>query len=195
LPKFFGITGTPGTGKKTVAPLVSKLMGISCFGINELAFQFGLTTRESDLLEVDTRELGRRITTSSISCPSVVFGHLLPYVMANEKVSRVAVLRCEPRVLRNRLEKRGYPSEKIDENVEAEFIGVISADSIRTYGGRHVWEFDTSHKEPAVVAKELAGVFQMKQSARSRIDWVSSYASVAELRSLLPSESGTSAFT
>ena len=47
---------------------------------------------------------------------------------------RVIVLRCNPEVLRQRLNTRNWRDEKIDENVSAEILGVCTSESYETYG-------------------------------------------------------------
>ncbi|MDG6903079.1 MAG: hypothetical protein JRM80_14130, partial [Nitrososphaerota archaeon] len=101
---IFGITGTPGTGKKSVAPMVAGSLGVRCLGLNELAKGAGLLKGKEGL--VDTRLLKKHIA-AHLKGPAVVYGHLLPYSLDRGRVTRVAVLRCEPAVLKRRLESRG----------------------------------------------------------------------------------------
>ena len=94
-----GVCGTPGTGKKTVSPMVAKLMGLPApIPINSLA--------PKGVVEVDTALLRR--TLLGLDPPrTVLFGHLLPHVLRKSEARFVAVLRCEPSALRERLVKRG----------------------------------------------------------------------------------------
>ena len=77
---FFGITGTPGTGKKTIAPLVASKLGIPCISLYDQAVSSGLVRHGDDDTEVDTAALGRFIV-KHVSGPALVYGHLLPYVL------------------------------------------------------------------------------------------------------------------
>ena len=102
------------------------------------------------------------------------------------EASFVAVLRCEPKVLRRRLAKRGYPNEKITENVEAELIGVVLDECVRRFGGKVVHEYDTTSASPASVAKAIASDISSKaKGGPGWIDWTLGYDSSSRLRSLL----------
>ncbi|MGD1055147.1 MAG: AAA family ATPase [Nitrososphaerales archaeon] len=180
----FGITGTPGTGKKTIAPLVAARMGIPCISLNDLAVSSGLVERGGDAAEVDTTSL-RRSIGRDVSGPALLYGHLLPYVLRGKELRRVAVLRCEPKVLKHRLLNRGYRPEKVVENVEAELIGVISADSMAAFGSRKTAEFDTTASKPTSAARMISEFLKRSGEPGSRIDWTLSYTSASTLRSLL----------
>lgn len=177
-----GISGTPGTGKKTVAPIVARLMGLPPpVPINSLAKGGG---------DVDTALLRRRLL--ELDPPAgVIFGHLLPHVLRKPEARLVAVLRCEPAVLRGRLLKRGYPAAKVTENVEAELIGVVLDECVRRFGGALVREYDTTSARPEEVARAIArdaeAPGRTKRPARPRawIDWTLTYDSSSKLRSLL----------
>ena len=54
----------------------------------------------------------------------------------------IAILRCEPSVLRTRLEQRSYPTWKVESNIEWELIGGTWAE----VEIENVAEFDSSSK-------------------------------------------------
>ena len=174
-----GLTGTPGTGKKSVAPILASDLDIGCSGVDELARRYGLVEEGGG---VDVKALGRRLAREKFG-PSVLYGHLLPYVLAPRSAARVAVLRCEPSLLKARLAGRGYPPQKVEENVEAELIGVVSAAAFEAYGGK-AFEVDTTREAPESVAGRIARVLLGDDPGR-RVDWTLSYDSGAKLRSLV----------
>lgn len=190
---YLGITGTPGTGKKTIAPTVAARLGIPCYGLNDLASFYGLAPRKGGQDEVNTVELGRRVVRE-VSGPSLLFGHLLPYALGRKDVIRVVVLRCEPAVLKDRLSARGYPWGKIIENVEAELIGVLSADSLVAFGRDKVAEFDTTKGSQRAAATAVARTLEGQEAKSTPIDWTLTYDSPEKLRSLLAAGGTTSAF-
>ena len=49
---------------------------------------------------------------------------------------KVIVLRVHPEILRKRLEERNYSESKIRENLEAEAMGVCTAEAFDEYGDR-----------------------------------------------------------
>ena len=181
---ILGITGTPGTGKKTVAPVVARGLGVGCVSLNEIARDRGVVGKGAQEGDVDPREL-RRWVARDVSPPALVYGHLLPYVLPPRSVARVVVLRCEPGVLKERLTRRGYPPGKVTQNVEAELIGVVSADAYERFGPGKTAEADTSAAKPGETAKEVEALLRGPRRGRGRIDWTLGYGSGAELRSLL----------
>jgi adenylate kinase len=135
-------------------------------------------------LEVDTEKLRREIAHNPLG-RVVAYGHLLPYILSSKDVDLMVVLRCEPEALRARLVKRGYPVEKIMDNVEAELIGLISEDARLAFGARKIMEFDTTALSPASSARKVSRLLQKHGPPGDRIDWTLRYGSARKLRSLL----------
>jgi adenylate kinase len=182
--RYIGITGTPGTGKKSIAPLVAERLKLGCFGLNDLAFSAGLARRDDDPAEVDASSM-RRLVLKAVPGPAVVYGHMLPYSLPKGEVRRVFVLRCEPTVLKLRLQSRGYPPAKVLQNVESELIGLISAESISVYGARVVSEIDTTSLTPHFASQFILRLLRRPTARTGIIDWGSNYASGPRLRGLV----------
>lgn len=178
------MTGTPGTGKKTIAPLVASRMGLPCISLYDQAVSSKLIKKDDDDAEVDTAALGRFIV-KRVSGPALVYGHLLPYVLGRRDLRKVAVLRCEPKALKRRLLAREYRPKKVVENVEAELIGVLSADSMTAFGRRKTAEFDTTAPKPGTAAKAISEFLSGDREPGPRFDWTFGYGSASKLRSLL----------
>ncbi len=119
-----------------------------------------------------------------------MFGHLLPQVFLPDSISRVVVLRCDPTVLKKRLQARGYARDKVLANVEAELIGLVSSEAFETFGDRRTVEVDTSNASPTEAARLVATAIKAKSSQEKRIDWTLSYDSARKLRSLLSTGTG-----
>jgi adenylate kinase len=176
-----GIAGTPGTGKKSVAPLVAARLGLACQGINEAARALGVPVSQDGA--VDTDDLKAKLRGAG--GPSVVYGHLLPYVFDRDAVSKVIILRCEPSALKERLLRRGYSRQKVVENVEAELIGLEASDAYDAFGPSRTFEVDTTHLTPESCARKIVAVLLGKKKPARRIDWVGTYDSGAKLKFLL----------
>jgi adenylate kinase len=179
-----GITGTPGTGKKSVSRLLAPKLHRELLELNALAASQSVQDDFGELA-VDVNALGRDIRGRRLS-GAVVSGHLLADVLKASDVDFVAVLRCDPAVLKRRLSSRGYAHEKVLENVEAELIGVVLDAAVRRFGPSKVHEYDTSRTKPASVARksELDLRSGLPQTAPWR-DWTLGYDSSTRLRSLL----------
>jgi adenylate kinase len=135
------ITGAPGAGKSAFCAEATTA-GWPRMTVLELADEAGLAgpIDESD----DARPIDVEMLTSKLalewhrsnpdknnfeklieaSPPTLIDGHishLLP-------VDAVCIIRCNPLVLRTRLEARGYPEWKVETNVEWELLGSAWAD-------------------------------------------------------------------
>jgi adenylate kinase len=176
-----GVTGTPGTGKKSVAPLVARGLGIPVVALNSLV---------GGKEEVDPIELHKALLRDKTG-RSIVFGHLFPHALRKREVSFVAVLRCEPSILRDRLVRRRYPLLQLTANVEAELIGLVLDECLRAFGADLVHEYDTSSSAPSTIASaiccdvEAAGEGRGTRKKRAAwIDWTVRYDTSGKLRSL-----------
>ena len=130
------LTGAPGTGKSSVAEL-AKLSGWDIISVEDLAQKHGLLgplDLEEQAKEIDIENLSKML--GSINGPLIIDGHLSHQL----EVDAVVILRCEPSILRERLEQRDYPEWKIVSNIEWELIGGTWSE----IEIQNVAEFDTS---------------------------------------------------
>ena len=190
--QLIAVAGTPGTGKKSVAPLVARILGLEAISINDLAISHGLAEAlEDGSFEVDTKGLAR-ILLRTVRRRCVVYGHLVADVLLARQVDRVVGLRCDPSVLKRRLLARGYPWDKVVANVEAELIGLVSYQCGARLGRHAVVEVDTSRRTPEESASQAARGLGSRAVAPP-IDWMGAYASAAKFRSLFSTERTESA--
>ena len=134
------ITGTPCTGKTTIA---SRLNG-RVIKINDLARSHGFimgVDEEKGYDIIDIEKLSSHICQLIKDCDEVLIfeGHVTHLL---EGADKVIVLRVNPDILKKRLEGRGYSPSKIRENLEAEALGVCSAEAIEKHD--EVYELDVS---------------------------------------------------
>ena len=167
------LTGTPGTGKSTVAQMLSS-DGYEVITVESLAEQYGLSGEidPSDGVRViDTGALHDVLAPAWESSPDgvvVVDGHLSHHLPCDA----VAVLRCTPEILGSRLVSRGYSADKVQANYEWELLG----GAWNEREGDAPWcEFDTSHSGVNSVVDSLADWIAdgfKPASPGSVIDWV-----------------------
>ncbi|VVB99473.1 Putative adenylate kinase [uncultured archaeon] len=159
------ITGVPGTGKTTVADLLSWKTGAALLDINKTVKVLKLythTDEEDNAKVVKLKELQAELssTIKSEKRPLIVEGHLgcemkLP-------VQKVVVLRCEPKTLRQRMAARNYPAAKVAANALSEALDYCTVWSERNYGKAKVWEIDTTERTPKEVAEEIEKIISGK---------------------------------
>lgn len=159
------VTGTPGTGKTSACAL---LEGVAVIDLRKLAEEHSedfTYDEERSSLEVDPAILGGFIPPHKGTV--VLEGHL-SHLMDPELA---IVLRCSPKVLRKRLEKRGWPAVKIQENVEAEAVDVVLIDALESCDS--VFEIDTTDMEPRQVADAIASIIDGERGKYrpGDIDW------------------------
>jgi adenylate kinase len=171
------VSGTPGTGKSTVAKLVAKKLNARLIDTDLLLKEHKIGTvmdekRRSRI--VDTKKLSEAALSEAKKHPVTVFeGHLSHFVPADITV----ILRTEPKELEKRLKKKGWNKEKVKENVEAEAIDEITMECSRK---KNVIELDTTDEFPEVVATMVVRAINdakiRRHYAPGKIDWSEKYA-------------------
>ncbi len=140
------LTGTPGTGKTAVAAELAR-RGFNVLDLNGLLVPYRLERDEArGSWVVDVERAAREL---ELPRDCVLEGHLSHFF----DVDWVAVLRCSPGELELRLKGRGWPPEKVRENVEAEALGIISSEARELH--RNVCDIDTTGRTPRQVADRL----------------------------------------
>ncbi|MCX6773011.1 MAG: AAA family ATPase [Candidatus Micrarchaeota archaeon] len=165
------ITGVPGTGKTTVARLLSEKMDAALLDINKLVNVLKLysSVDETDGAKVVRLKELQDELASAIKAEKrsiIVEGHLgcemkLP-------VSRVIVLRCEPKILRARMVSRNYPPAKVSANALSEALDYCTVWSEKNYGKKKVWELDTTEKSAKQVADEIEKILSGKTKKKGK---------------------------
>ncbi|MCL1984685.1 MAG: adenylate kinase family protein [Methanomassiliicoccaceae archaeon] len=142
---IISITGTPGTGKTTIASALRE-KGEQVIDLNHHIEEKGLKERfdkKRDTYNVDVDKLNASLR-SCIPEENNVFleGHLSHFLDCDI----IVVIRCNPSVLYERLKKRNYAPQKILENVQAEALDVILCESAEN--NAHVFEMDNTSCTP-----------------------------------------------
>jgi adenylate kinase len=164
---LIAVTGTPGTGKTSSCEVLAR-RGYAVVDLDDLARQGGFIVgrdeaRQSDEVDVEALREGLRVPAK--------IAFLRSHYAHQMAVDMVVVLRCSPAVLRARLEARGWPPEKVRENVEAEAIDVITQEAVERLPV--VYEIDTTSSTPSQTADAILGILQGKTQGREpgHVDW------------------------
>lgn len=171
------VTGTPGVGKTRFAKVLARKVrgAYASLGQLALAHKYITATDRARLTKVVNMKLlsGRLYAMSrALKGYLVAEGHYAHLMPKSRIVSKVFILRSNPRVLERRLRRRGYPQRKLAENLWAEILGAASTETIRHHGQRKACELDTtlSVRRPVEYAvRVLAG---KRASCLGKIDWL-----------------------
>lgn len=145
------ITGTPGTGKSTHAQLLAEESPVPLRHVN-----VGELVKEKDLHEgydeewqsytVDEDKLLDELEPLASEGGIILDWHTCD-IFPERWADLVVVLRCDHTKLWERLEKRGYPLKKIQENNEAEIMDIVIEEARSSYAQEIVVELRSEGTE------------------------------------------------
>lgn len=163
---IIAITGTPGTGKTTLAKILSKEMNLEIFDVNDFIEKNKKTVlieydedRETNviddnkLMSLIEEKLRRKEITDAI-----IDSHLSHYI-SQKYIDACIVLSCDLSVLKKRLKKRGYNTLKITENLEAESFDEIKEEAKELH--ENVIYVDTTKK--ITIKNLIQGIKKIKK--------------------------------
>lgn len=157
----YALTGTPGTGKTSV----SKLLNEKVTSLSDYYEEASEGKTNSGEWVVNIEKLNTIFKTSDTKIYEGNFAHKL------NNIDKIIVLRCDPIILKERLEERGYKKEKIMENLEAEAIGLIFSESISYVGENNVIQLDTSNTDIENIAMNIEKYMDGKIKVEEEIDY------------------------
>jgi adenylate kinase len=163
------ITGTPGTGKTTVSRLLATELRACCVELNILLKRKGIDytydeKRKTRIVSVDRLHIALRRQAAGADHGLVIDSHVALAAGRLPKLVRVVVLRCNPIVLEQRLERKRWSKSKIGENLQAEILDICLWDAVKNYGWNRILEIDTTEKVPRHVVQLI-----MKDLCKKRI--------------------------
>ncbi len=157
--KVIALTGTPGTGKSSIARILKK----KGFAVIDLNYEvrrrklYSAYDRKRKTYVADMKKVGKFIKnilkTEKYRDKQIIIDSHLSHLLPASIIDAVIVLRCSPEALEKRLEKRGWNREKIRENIEAEIIGLIEYEARKKH--RKVFMIDTTKLKQGQIAKKL----------------------------------------
>lgn len=157
------LTGTPGTGKTSIAEELQKSFNV--IDLTEFVKEHKLGEQKEEF-EVDIPEMIEKLEEELKEDKDyLIEGHLSHHFPSDLCI----VLRCQPDVLEERLTGRDYSEEKIEENIESEVLDVILQKAVEEQ--ENVFEVDTTEREPEDTAERVREAIEKKEERYGRIDW------------------------
>ncbi len=174
------ITGTPGSGKTTVAEFALanskagwQLSVISDKKLAEMNGVLGDIDSNDGARPIDVEQLATTLSEQWKQIPEsdmLIDGHLSHLL----PVDAIVIIRCNPDVLQIRMGKRGWSKSKIEENAEWELLGTAWNDE-NEWGDTPVLELDSTETNVdtlfAQIETWVRDGFKPK-SPEQRIDWI-----------------------
>ena len=150
---MIALTGTPGTGKTSVAEELRR-RGHDVLDLKSYIADSGL--RGEYIEEMDTYDVDTDLLRGSFedSDHEMAEGHLSHFLDAEMCI----VMRCHPDVLAQRLRDRGYAEGKVRENAEAELLDVILCEAVDS--GVPVFAVDTTSSTVSQAADAVEAIMR-----------------------------------
>jgi adenylate kinase len=156
------ITGSPGTGKTTLAKKIAKELKLEYYNEKDFALKHGLGAfNEENELEIPLKEFEKEANKELKKKGNIVFeGHVLCETKLN--VDLVLLITLDPEILELRLEQRKYSMEKLMDNVFCEGINYCKKHLQRLYPPKKIIEIKSqaSEKHTFVIATQKIQEFK-----------------------------------
>lgn len=107
------ISGVPGVGKTLISKKVAETLNLTYINIGDFAkenFEFPV---EEDEIIIDEEAVENKL----LGLDNVIIDSHIPF-----KADKAIILRCNPKILLERLKLRGYSKEKIQDNLMSEIL-------------------------------------------------------------------------
>jgi adenylate kinase len=149
------ITGTPGTGKTSLALEIAK-NGYEYVDANKVIEQNNLVEsfdKKRDTNVVDEKKLSDAFVKLIKTKKALVIDSHMSHCIPAKYVNVCIVTKCNLKVLKKRLENKGYSKEKVRENLDAEILDVCLTEAEEA--GHKLLIVDTSVRKPRDIVKGL----------------------------------------
>ena len=159
------ITGSPGTGKSEVARKLAVRLGLEFVDIKKIVRDKKLLAKN---YEVDIKKLARALSFLKNKRDYVVEGHLACEMKL--PADFIFVLRTHPAKLKQRLAKRKYGKQKLEENLMAEMLDYCTQRVEQAYRKKPL-ELDTSQRSASESVRAIQKAIKQKKKKLDSVDY------------------------
>lgn len=161
------ITGTPGTGKSSLAERVAAAAGMTQYDVSKIAKAENLCESYDEAMDTHVIDEDKVLDHMEERLGTEEGGVVVDYHSCDLFPERwfdlVVVLTCDNKELYERLESRGYAEKKIRENVECEIFQTV------------VEEARDSYAEEIVRVCPSNDIEEMEMNEKDVLEWVNKW--------------------
>jgi adenylate kinase len=173
------ITGTPCTGKTTLAKKLATKLNAQYINLTELAQKEHLATRKDkqrDTNIINETKMQKKLQQTIKDAPTadiVIDGHYAAAVTPKTNVTKIFVLRRNPIELQKFMQNSGFSQQKQDENLAAEILDVCLIEALQLHPKEKVCELDVTGQTVETTLKEVLMVLDgKKECSVGAVDWL-----------------------
>ena len=172
------ITGTPCTGKTTTSKLLVQKLNAQYINLTDFAKTYKLTLgedleRQTTIIDEEAMQQKLQETIAASNKANIIVdGHYAAAVTPTDLVSKVFVLRRNPKELKSFMLKSGFSESKMWENLSTEILDSCLIEAIQTQKGK-VCELDVTSKTLDENVSEILDVLDNdKKCSVGIVDWL-----------------------
>jgi adenylate kinase len=172
------ITGTPAIGKTTTAKQLSIKLNADYINLTDFAKTYNLTLGEDmerQTTIIDEKAMQQKLKETieaSANANVIVDGHYAAAVTPTDQVTKVFVLRRNPKELKEFMQKSVFNDAKLNENLSAEILDSCLIEAMQTQQGK-VCELDVTGKTVEENVAEILDVLDRgKKCDVGIVDWL-----------------------
>ncbi|MHA1377637.1 MAG: adenylate kinase family protein [Candidatus Helarchaeota archaeon] len=176
--KIVILSGTPGTGKTTVANRLKDSIPAKIIDINYEVIENKIFSVDPDRNTkiADFKTLKAHLVKKIKQIESVfviVEGHYAD-IIPNKLVYKAIILRTHPEILKKRLGQRNFEKDKVSENLQAEILGDCTYHAINAYDTDKIFEVDNSRLTIEQCTNRILEIItkDKKDLKSKKIDWL-----------------------
>lgn len=164
------ITGTPGCGKTQHASRLKELLNFKFFNVSEIVKERGYFTEFDESFQSYVIDEDKVLDDleEPIAQGGVVIDHHTCDFFPERFFQLVVVLRTSNEILYDRLVARQYSQIKLQENMEAEIMGVVSEQAEECYADEVVVELTSNTAE------------DLEQNCQRILEWIGVFMSTPD---------------
>ncbi len=175
--KVIVISGTPGTGKTTVAKILKEELSALYINLTEIAIEKNYILEDDELRQtkvINPEKLTAFLENfiNSHMKTIIIEGHYAD-IVPDSLISIFIILRTAPDVLEKRLRKKQFNISKIQENLQSEILGSCTAAALEVIDPKKIYEVDSSTATPQIVTEQILNLIETNPTSNvGKINWM-----------------------